>query len=93
MSDSLRYWVRVEGRVQGVGFRFFVREQAENLSVTGWVRNESDGAVECEIQGEDEELERMFLALEQGPCSSKVDAVRKHSRPASNGEVGFQIRY
>ena len=93
MSDALRYRVRVEGRVQGVGFRTFVREQGEQLNLTGWVRNESDGAVECEIQGDAENLERMLLTLEQGPCASRVDAVKKSLCPVGAGERGFNIRY
>ena len=93
MKDPLRYWVRVEGRVQGVGFRYFVREQAEQLALTGWVRNESDGSVEGEIQGEAEGVERMLLALEQGPCASRVDGLQKSPRPVGEGERGFQIRY
>lgn len=91
--DPIRFWVRVEGRVQGVGFRWFVRDQAENLGLTGWVRNESDGSVEGEIQGVEDSIERMLLALEQGPCASKVEALQKNPRTVSKGEKGFQIRY
>lgn len=93
MNEPLRYWVRVKGRVQGVGFRYFVREQAEQLKLTGWVRNESDGSVECEIQGLNEDVERLLLALEQGPCASRVDGLQKSARPLGGGEGSFQIRY
>ena len=49
-----------EGRVQGVGFRYSVRQIAKGFNVTGWVRNLPDGRVELQVSGEDEEAERVF---------------------------------
>src|SRR3954465_11712217 len=51
--------IRVRGRVQGVGFRYALRDQAERLGITGWVRNRSDGSVQALLQGEQAALDRL----------------------------------
>jgi len=65
----------VIGRVQGVSFRYFVLEQAENLDLHGWVRNRWDGSVEVTAEGPHQDLELLLQALHQGPPMSRVDAV------------------
>ena len=57
----------VSGRVQGVGFRWFVRAEARPLGLTGWVRNRTDGAVEGEVEGRDDAIEALIPCLEVGP--------------------------
>jgi acylphosphatase len=69
-SRSVR--VLVTGRVQGVGFRWFVRERARALKLEGWVRNRSDGAVEVAARGPGERVEYLVVALRQGPPASNV---------------------
>ena len=54
------------GAVQGVGFRYRARHAAELYRCTGWVKNEWDGSVSMELQGEEEDIERVILAIEQG---------------------------
>jgi acylphosphatase len=65
----------VRGRVQGVGFRYFVARQARALELIGWVRNLPDGSVEASAAGSEEALENFERALREGPRMSRVDAV------------------
>lgn len=68
--------VEVVGAVQGVGFRWFVREQARALHVGGWVRNRGDGAVEVAARGEAGALEALRASVQSGPLGAHVSAVR-----------------
>jgi acylphosphatase len=61
--------------VQGVGFRWFVREEARRLGLSGWVTNRPDGDVEVKAGGEGSSLERLRRALEVGPTGAQVLAV------------------
>ena len=67
--------VAVRGRVQGVGFRYYVRERARSLHVVGWVRNLPDGSVEILARGNDAALERLRAALRAGPPGARVESV------------------
>jgi acylphosphatase len=67
--------VRISGRVQGVGFRWFVREEARRLGVSGWVTNLRSGEVEVKAGGEKSSLERLRLALQVGPAGAQVEQV------------------
>lgn len=68
------HW-RVEGRVQGVGFRWFVREQARALGIAGWVRNMPDGCVELQAEGSDAALAALMAQVRSGPPAAEVRAV------------------
>jgi len=70
-----RIHLRVEGRVQGVGFRWFVREQARALGVAGWVRNLPDGCVELQAEGPDDALAAFTARVRSGPAAAEVRAV------------------
>jgi len=65
----------VSGRVQGVGFRWFVKETATREGVTGWVRNLYDGRVEALVEGESDAVARVEQALREGPRSAHVERV------------------
>jgi acylphosphatase len=67
--------VRISGRVQGVGFRWFVREEARRLGLSGWVMNLPGGEVEVRAGGESSSLQRLRRALEVGPTGAEVLAV------------------
>lgn len=71
----VRYVVR--GRVQGVGFRWFVLRQAERLGIHGWARNLSDGGVEVVADATTEHLATLETALRRGPVAARVDSVEK----------------
>jgi len=67
--------VRISGHVQGVGFRWFVREEARRLGLSGWVTNLPDGEVEVKAGGEGSSLQRLRRALEVGPTGAEVSKV------------------
>ena len=67
--------VSVTGRVQGVFFRAWMREQAMELRITGWVRNCPDGRVDSHLEGEEAAVEQMIERLHSGPASARVDDV------------------
>ncbi len=73
--DKKRVFLKIEGVVQGVGFRYFTRQNAQAIGLTGWVRNAPDGSVETVLEGEEHEVQEMIKRLKQGPASSRVDNV------------------
>ena len=68
--------LKIEGRVQGVGFRYFMQRRARALGVTGWVRNRADGGVEAVVQGSAEAVDAIIAVARHGPPSAKVTGVR-----------------
>jgi len=68
----------VQGRVQGVGFRWFVHREASELDLHGWVRNTEDGDVEVVASGHPEDLAELRASLRKGPRGSRVDRVVEH---------------
>lgn len=93
MADAeplTRLYLIVEGRVQGVGFRRFVRERAEALGLSGWVRNREDGAVEAEVEGDRGAVKSFIASLRDHP-TARVDRVVSRSA-AVRSEAGFTIR-
>jgi len=71
----------VTGRVQGVGFRWFVEREAAQAGVTGWVRNREDGSVEVMATGTREQLSSLRAKLQQGPRAARVDEVQESPAP------------
>jgi acylphosphatase len=69
----------VQGRVQGVGFRWFVQREASELGLHGWVRNTEDGDVEILAAGDAVDLEELRASLKRGPRGSRVDRVVEHT--------------
>jgi acylphosphatase len=69
--------VEVHGQVQGVGFRWYVREGARHLGLAGWVKNREDGSVEAAASGDDEAVELFVAMLERGPDGARVDVVTR----------------
>jgi acylphosphatase len=65
----------VRGRVQGVGFRWFAKEEAASLGVTGWARNVEDGSVEIEAEGDPEAVEAFVERIRSGPPAARVESV------------------
>ena len=79
-----------ESRV--VGFRYKLRYLAEKYSVTGWVRNEYDGSVSTELQGLEEDIDKILQAL-YNDRYIEIDDIRKRSLPVDEEERGFGVRY
>ena len=80
------------GRVQGVGFRYFVWREAEALGIDGWVRNRADGTVEALARGTTHDLDRFQHILEEGPRWSHVTSVAATDEPDEEALDGFEIR-
>ena len=83
----------IKGRVQGVGFRWFVHREAAALGLNGWVRNTEDGHVEVVVSGEPEMLAEFQALLHKGSRGSRVDAIIEHELAESESEAlgPFQI--
>jgi acylphosphatase len=75
MSDAIRH-VTVRGRVQGVGYRYFVEREAQLRDLEGWVRNRRDGSVEAVFSGSADAVTAMIAACRRGPSSARVDVVQ-----------------
>jgi acylphosphatase len=91
--QTIRLYVRVRGRVQGVGYRFHARQAAQARGLSGWVRNCTDGSVECEVQGRPEEAEAFVEQLRGGPPLALVSGVETAERPPLEREEGFSVRF
>ena len=82
----------VRGRVQGVGFRYWVVRRATEMGLLGWVANESDGSVRCVAEGTPETLDRFDELLRRGPIGAVVEDVQVVRMPATGRLTGFGVR-
>jgi acylphosphatase len=82
----------VRGRVQGVGFRYFVVRHATALELSGWVANEPDGSVRCVAEGDPAALDILLERLRLGPRGAVVDAVDSALSAATGSHEGFVVR-
>jgi acylphosphatase len=74
--SELKY-LKIKGRVQGVGFRYFTRQNARDLNIRGWVKNMPDGSVETVITGNCEQIFQMVKRLREGPRSARVTEIEE----------------
>ena len=81
----------VRGRVQGVGFRFFVLREAGYLGLDGYVANERDGSVHVVAEGPDDVLDELLERLSEGPPASIVERVIHRREPARGLAAGFRV--
>lgn len=93
MSDTVRVRLRVTGRVQGVGFRWFVREEARRLGLAGWVRNAPDGSVELEVHGPASDIEHVRHAVARGPSGAAVVEVEEHAPGVDELPHPFKVHH
>jgi acylphosphatase len=82
----------VRGRVQGVGFRWFVEREAQILQIAGWVRNNPDGSVEVLAEGTRDQLAGLHSRLREGPRAARIDDVEVSEAQPAAGLTSFQIR-
>jgi len=87
--EARRFVVR--GRVQGVGFRWFVEREAHILGIAGWVRNNTDGGVEVLAQGTRDQISGLRSRLREGPRAARVDAVDEAEAHPVPGLSSFRI--
>ena len=91
MSDARTVRVRVTGRVQGVGFRWWTQQEARRVGLTGWVRNEDDGSVRALLHGPEDAVDRMLERLRLGPPGARVDHVEANEDEGGDTPPGFEI--
>lgn len=90
LPDPTCVRVRIEGLVQGVGYRYWTQRQATNLGLDGWVRNRRDGGVEAVLAGPRESVEQMIALCRVGPRSARVDMVKVLEEDVAPGS-GFGV--
>ena len=86
-------YVKIHGKVQGVWFRASAKQKAEQLGLTGWVRNTNDGCVEAVFEGEEKQVQDMIQWCYQGPPLSKVKNVEIKNQNTTNNFDSFSIKY
>jgi acylphosphatase len=91
-EPAARLDATIRGRVQGVGFRYFVLREALDLGLDGWVANERDGSVRCVAEGARPSLEALLRELWTGPTGSRVDGVEHTWSRATSGLGRFTVR-
>ena len=89
-SHIIRRHIVFSGWVQGVGFRYRARHAAEMYGVTGWVRNDPGGSVTMEIQGTEEQIDQVIIAIERGTYI-RIEDIKVRSIPTVDGEHDFRV--
>lgn len=87
----IRKYLKIRGFVQGVGFRYRAEHAANLVGATGWVRNDPDGAVSMEIQGTEEQIDKVIIMIEQGNYIS-IERMDSKNIQVLNDEHGFHTR-
>ena len=90
-KQNLRLHAYVTGRVQGVGFRYFVMQAAMDRNLTGWVRNRYNGQVEVLAEGEHDALNGFLVQLRRGPVSAVVENVQYDFSDAKGDHTRFAV--
>lgn len=84
----------INGRVQGVGFRFSAQQKAKEFGIKGWVRNRKNGSVEIEAEGKERNLQSFIEAIKHGPSPyAKINKVNIDSSDKTKGFNSFQIEH
>jgi len=92
-NNFLEFYAKVYGRVQGVGYRYFVKEKAQSLDIFGYVKNLKDGSVEVLAQGREENLQKLIEELKKGPFLARVDKLDIVFRKPLNIFYNFRIEH
>ena len=92
-TDNERVRATVSGRVQGVGFRYFVLRRAQSLRLKGWVRNLRSGDVEFVAEGAREDLDKLVKHVREGPPMSWVENVRVQWTEARGSLTDFDVKH
>ncbi len=89
----VHYDIKITGRVQGVGFRSFVKQKAEERDIQGWVKNEPDGSVHVKALGEEKDMEPFLDYLSIGPSMARVKNISKYKIDSGGEYKGFSLKY
>jgi acylphosphatase len=92
MSGRVGRSVRVTGRVQGVFFRAWTADEARSLGISGWVRNDRDGSVVAQIEGEESAVRQLIELLHEGPPGARVERVDVDEADPE-GSDRFEVRH
>jgi acylphosphatase len=84
--------IRVSGRVQGVGFRYALCDEAERVGVTGWVRNRTDGTVEALLQGSEDAVDALVAWTRRGPPGARVTDVQTQAVERNESFTRFELK-
>ncbi len=93
LSNKKTFHIVVSGRVQGVGFRYFVREKALEYQLSGWVKNCPNRTVEIEVEGDSNQLEIFVDFLKIGNGYSRITQLSKTEILPTRNYTSFQIKY
>ncbi len=91
--SEIRRAATVRGRVQGVSFRWYTREEANRLGLVGWVRNQLDGTVELEVQGPEEHVEALLAWVHHGPTHARVTTVDVRELTPTEVDIDFSVTH
>ena len=89
----VHYEITIKGRVQGVGFRQFVKQKALDFGIKGWVKNMPDGSVLVKAEASEKDMEPFVDHLRRGPSMSRVDNFLKDKMNVTSGFSDFGIKY
>jgi len=92
--DKIQKQLRITGRVQGVGFRHFTRQNARELGISGWVKNLKNGEVEAVLEGDVKNVDEMMKRLKSGPVAARVDELNEVERKEISDQSfdGFTVK-
>ena len=93
MAEKKTVHVYLSGRVQGVGFRAFIRRNAERLSVQGWARNLADGRVEALFSGDKSDVDQLLKLVRKGPRFADVQDIKIEEKDYQDKYSSFEIRF
>ncbi len=93
MDHIVTHLLHIYGRVQGVGFRNYINHHAHERSVTGWIRNRSDGSVEVMLQGKPADVGSVEAACRKGPSMANVEHVDRYPVDPDTIYDTFEVRY
>ncbi len=90
---AVQFEIKVTGRVQGVGYRYFVQKKAAGLNIRGWVKNMSDGSVMVMAQGDETDVDTFIDYLRTGPSMARVERITKNRMPELERFDSFRVKY
>lgn len=90
---AVQFEIKITGRVQGVGFRYFVQKKAEEQNIRGWVKNMPDGSVLVMAQGDETDMNTFIDYLRIGPAMANVTHFTKNRMPEQEEFSSFQVKY